>query len=430
MSDEKYPALGFDPARGNVATVRNLASQMSDTATYAGEAHEVLVSVQDKQDVWKGPASRAFADKLGDLPGYLDSAHSSLKKAGKALSTWGDQLEQHQKRAGELEEAAKKAIAEAEQADAAAQKANAEANTPVMHDGSPGAVQAAQSQVDEKAQAASAANRAAGAAWDRVDGIRRQAQQLMETWNQDGAACAEQLNRAAELAPDKGFFESIGDALAGAGDWVMDHLGEIGDVAGMISAVAGALSFIPVLAPFTGPIALAAGGVALAAHGGEMVKEGKWDEPSAWVGLGADMLGVLPGVGAAAKGGGLTVDLMQGLNVSDSVAGGARLAMDTMQEVPKASTAAAWAGDKVSGLVGGNADTIAKSLEGTLNVAFQTPSTIEAFAGEGSTGALKDGSGYAAAATAANTSLREWETTGNSIKGLGSSLSSFTRALG
>src|SRR5690606_26551410 len=178
------------------------------------------------------------------------------------------------------EEAAKKASAEAEQADAAAQKANAEANTPVMHDGSPGAVQAAQSQVDEKAQAASAANRAAGAAWDRVDGIRRQAQQLMETWNQDGAACAEQLNRAAELAPDKGFFESIGDALAGAGDWVMDHLGEIGDVAGMISAVAGALSFIPVLAPFTGPIALAAGGVALAAHGGEMVKEGKWDEPS------------------------------------------------------------------------------------------------------------------------------------------------------
>src|SRR5690606_40798562 len=113
-----------------------------------------------------------------------------------------------------------------------------------------------------------------------------------------------------------------------------------------------------------------------------------------------------------------------------SVAGVARLAMDTSQAVPKASTAASWAGDKVSGLVCGNADTIAKSLEGTLNVAFQTPSTIEAFAGEGSTGALKDGSGYAAAATAANTSLREWETTGNSIKGLGSSLSSFTRALG
>ncbi|WP_158056901.1 hypothetical protein [Saccharomonospora sp. CUA-673] len=51
MSEGKYPALGFDPARGNVGTVRELASQMSDTATYAGEAHEVLVSVQQNKDV-------------------------------------------------------------------------------------------------------------------------------------------------------------------------------------------------------------------------------------------------------------------------------------------------------------------------------------------------------------------------------------------
>ncbi|MFD2399479.1 WXG100 family type VII secretion target [Prauserella oleivorans] len=150
MSAANYPALGFDPARGNVGTVRNLAKQMSDTATYAREAHEVLRSIESKKDVWTGEASRAFAERLGELPGYVDSAHTSLRDAGKALNTWGDRLEAHQKRARELEEQARQAIDAAEQADAAAQHANASANTPVMHDGSPASVSAAQRRCSRK----------------------------------------------------------------------------------------------------------------------------------------------------------------------------------------------------------------------------------------------------------------------------------------
>ncbi|OLT45128.1 hypothetical protein BJF85_01555 [Saccharomonospora sp. CUA-673] len=325
----------------------------------------------------------------------------------------------------------KRAKEGAEQADAAAQQANASANTPVMHDGSPASAQAAQSQVNQKAEAAAAANRAAGEAWGKVEQIRRQAEQLMETWNQDGATCAEALNRAAELAPDKGFFESIGDAFASAGDWVMDHLGEIGDVAGMISAVAGALSFIPVLAPVTGPIALAAGGIALAAHGGEMVKEGKWDEPSAWVGLGADALGVLPGVGAVSKGLATATDSLQVVDgLAPAAMSGGKVMLQEAGKVAEPAKLMGAFGEKMAGSVGGNADTIAKVTQNTLSLGGQVPSGLDMAIGNETTGAAKDVAGYAGGGLAGVQSVGEWGNAGSALKDLGGSLGDFARAVG
>jgi uncharacterized protein YukE len=87
MSDADFLALGFDPARGNVTTVRDLATQLTDTSTYAKEAYDVLKSVQDKKDVWTGNAAEAFAGKLDQLPEYLEKSHTSLDLAGTALST-------------------------------------------------------------------------------------------------------------------------------------------------------------------------------------------------------------------------------------------------------------------------------------------------------------------------------------------------------
>lgn len=94
MADD-FSALGFDPARGNVGTVRDLAKQMTDTGKYANEAFEVLKGVKDKQEIWTGTAARAFTDRLGPLPEYLDKSQESLTKAGTALSTWSDKLEAH-----------------------------------------------------------------------------------------------------------------------------------------------------------------------------------------------------------------------------------------------------------------------------------------------------------------------------------------------
>ncbi|NKQ52992.1 hypothetical protein HFP15_08875 [Amycolatopsis sp. K13G38] len=426
-----YPALGFDPARGNVGTVRELAKQMTDTGGYAREAHRVLKSVQDKKDVWTGDAAKAFRDKLGDLPGYLDDAHVSLEDAGKALTSWSDRLEAHQRRARELEQQAKQAIAAAEQADAAARTASAKADTPIAYNANdPAAAQSAQQQAQANAEAVDQANQAAGAAWAKVDDIRRQAQDLRDRWEDDAGVCADALNRAAERAPEKGFFESIGDAFSSAGDWVMNNLGAIGDVAGIVSAVAGALSFIPVLAPVTGPIALAAGGVALLAHGGEMVKEGKWTEPSAWVGLGTDMLGVLPGVGAVSKGMSAATDSLQMVDgLSTAATTGGRVILQEAGDVAKPAKLFTSLGNKVADTIGGNPDTIAKATQNTLNLGAQAPVAADLIVGNDTTKTAKDATGYAAGAVASGQSVGEWGKAATGIVGLGNSLSNFARAL-
>lgn len=112
----EYPNLGFDPARGNVATVRILAEQITDTGTYAKEAYEAIQAVRENRDVWTGEAARAFAGRLGELPNYLDDARSSMEIAGKALTAWSDDLERHQREARLLEEEARTAIAAANEA--------------------------------------------------------------------------------------------------------------------------------------------------------------------------------------------------------------------------------------------------------------------------------------------------------------------------
>lgn len=312
MSGGTYPSLGFDPARGDVAGVRSVAKQLGDTATYSREAHEVLMSVKNQKDVWQGEAAKAFADGLGELPKYLDDAHTSLRDAGKALSTWGDRLQEHQREATRLEEQARRALQDYEAKTKAAE----------------GARNAAQQNADnpEMRDAATQKINAANDAWDEVEAIRRKAADLQDTWEDDARSCAEKLNEAAEKAPNKAFFESFGELFDDAGKWFKDHLGDIGDIAGIVSAVAGALAFIPVLAPVAGPVALIAGGVALAAHGADMAVNAKFDDPNAWVSVGGDVLGLVPGVGAISK----------GFNAASDVVAGA----DRMVDVTRATGAA------------------------------------------------------------------------------------------
>ena len=401
MGDEQYPSLGFDPARGNVGTVRALARQMTDTGTYAKEAHDALRSVQHNKDVWTGNAAKAFSEKLGDLPGYLDDAHASLEQAGEALKAWSHRLEGHQKHARELEDQARQAIFAAEQADAAAQQA--------------------------RPDAAEQANQAAASAWDKVVEICRHAADLRDVWEDDARICSEALNEAGDRAPDTGFFDALGDAAG----WVTDHLGVIGDVAGVISAVAGVLAFIPVLAPVAGPLALIAGGVALAAHGAEMVAEDKWDEPNAWVGLGGDFLGVLPGVGAVSKGMSAATDtlhVVDGLGTAAST--GTRAFLAEAGQVAEPAKMFAALGKKAEATLGGNADTIAKAVQNTTSLGVQAPVVADNVIGGETTENIKDGVGYGAGAVAAGQSVGEWSKVGTGLSQLGSSLSDFARAVG
>ncbi|SFP77181.1 hypothetical protein SAMN05421810_103365 [Amycolatopsis arida] len=395
MSDADFPALGFDPARGDVGRVREIATELSGTGRYAGEAYDVLRSIQDKRDVWTGDAATAFVEKLGELPGFLEGARDSMTSAGSALSIWADRLEAHQRRARELEERARKAIAAAEQADVAARQASAVANRPIAYDANdPAAAQAAERRAQANATAAADANRAAGAAWANVEDLRREAENLRHRWEDDARICAEALNEAAGGAPDSGLFDDIGDFVNDAGEWLAENLG---DIAGIVSAIAGVLAFIPVLTPIMAPIALGTGALALAAHGTEMIVEGKWDDPMAWAELGGDLVGLVPGLGAAtdgvatamrvASGAEKTIDVTRvGLSgmaetASEAIYTGAKVFGDDMA---KPSMAAQWVAQKAMGAnplidtaeMSAMTANVAKALEGGANVSLQIPQGI------------------------------------------------------
>jgi len=78
-------------------------------------------------------------------------------------------------------------------------------------------------------------------------------------------------------------------------------LGQVGDIAGAVGAVAGGLALIPVLTPFAAPVALLAGATALVAHGVDMVATDSYDDPNAWIGLGGDAVGLVPGARAVGE---------------------------------------------------------------------------------------------------------------------------------
>ncbi|MGH3622488.1 MAG: hypothetical protein ACRDQ5_11960, partial [Sciscionella sp.] len=354
------------------------------------------------------------------LPAMLNDTQQSLRDAGKALDGWRSTLVRHQETAIKLENEARRALGNAEQADA-------RASTPIAYDANnEAAARAAHNAATKVAEAAEQA-------WNTVEEIRKRAQDLMDCWEDDASAVEDKLSNATDVAP--GFWDAVGDAFADLGNLIMDNLGEIGDVAGMVAAVAGALSLVPGLNFLAAPVALAAGGVALLAHGAEMVKEGKWGDISAWVGLGTDALGMLPLVGPAAKG---MADAATSLQVVDGLSTaaytGARtfgheagIAMSKMADPAEMFTGF---GNRVAGTLGGNPEVIAKAAQGGAGIVMQAPTAADMAIGNDTSHTAKDAGGWVSGGIAARQSASEW---GDAAEGTGeawASIKSFARAVG
>ncbi|OLT48363.1 hypothetical protein BJF85_12570 [Saccharomonospora sp. CUA-673] len=242
MAVDQYPCIGYDPARGNVATLEQLAKELTETAEYAGEAREALASVKRNEDIWNGPAAAKFAENIEDLPGYLGDADESMRKAGAALEQWSGDLSRLKERAQRIEAELREALEKERQAQAEAQHANQQAVQAASHFGEGGGSM-------ESAQRASQAAKDATAA---VEELRRRAEALRDRWEDLSGECAKALREAADHAPEKGFWEGIGDMIAGS-------LETIADIAGIVSAIAGVLSFVPGLNAIAAPVAIISG---------------------------------------------------------------------------------------------------------------------------------------------------------------------------
>ncbi len=200
------------------------------------------------------------------------------------------------------------------------------------------------------------------------------------------------------------------------GGWFTDQLGAIGDIAGIVSAVAGALAFIPVLTPVMGPIAIGAGVVALGAHGADMVVNEKWDDPDAWVSIGGDVLGVIPGVGAISKGmdaaGGVVagvdkivdvtrvggaLDNVAATGYDAMVAGGRAFADEAAAASADASRLFQWVGDATIGPFSSQADEVAKAMQSSVNLSLQVPNAVGLSDTSDATSEAKSAAGMASA---------------------------------
>jgi hypothetical protein len=264
MSVRDFPALGFDPAPGDLAGVTDLAGKYRVVSRDLAEANVSLREIVTKQGVWQGEASEAFTRRVGPLPGYLDSAAKAMGQAADALETWCHDLGDLQKRAADLEARAEAAARAAEQA-----RANPDlalANRTFQDQPS---LQIAQRLLDN---AGEQLENAIGG----CQNVQDAAKQLLTEHTDAAGRVAELLRKAKELAPDEpDLLDKLGDAVGGAladlsntladsvdevWNFVQDHaevISKVSDVVGDIGNALGVLSdFVP------DPVGMAVGVVA------------------------------------------------------------------------------------------------------------------------------------------------------------------------
>lgn len=297
-----YPALGFDPAPGAVNSVATLALGFDQVATKLDAAYGALTGIGRSGGIWQGEAAESFRDTVGELPGYLDKARTSLGGASTVLQQWSNDLSSMQRTAARYEEAAARAAQQLEQA-----RSNPDLNLAGQFFADEVSLRQAQARLDAAVSTLTAAQ-------DELDAIRRQAQRLLAQHADLAAAVASALARAKDDAPEEpGFFDRIGDALSSLGkavedlaadvwQWVRDHADTIKKIGDVLSAVGTVLSIAAVVigpVPVVGQVVIAAAvgvnGAALAAHG--LAKAAGANV--GWSTLAFDAVGMIPGGGVA-----------------------------------------------------------------------------------------------------------------------------------
>ncbi|MYW00197.1 putative T7SS-secreted protein [Streptomyces sp. SID3343] len=316
-TDADYPALGFDPAPGNVEAMGTLVDTLTRVGTQLQQTEEVMTSI-GKSGMWEGDAAKGFGDNLGPIPKYLADGRDSISKASTQLHSWQSQLGAFQTKAKDFEAqaaAAKRALLTA--------KDSPDFQLAGKHFDTDAALHDAEAKLKG---AQDALNKAQGS----LDSIIDQAKRLRDEHDRIAEEIARIIRDAASGAPNKpGMWDKIKGAVANLGEkmknlaknigqWIKDNADVInrvcdviGDIGAGLQIVGIALAATGIAAPLGGALlGIGAGfsGVALVGHAATLAAGGggSWKE---WgPRLLGDTLGVLPGVGAI-KGGAKALQL-------------------------------------------------------------------------------------------------------------------------
>lgn len=294
MTSTDFPALGFDPAPGNLGSLDELTGKLDSAKRSLDSAHAVLSRIGKEGGTWEGDAASAFARNVGDLPKYVSDSRDAMREAVTQLRSWHSALSSYQTKGRQYESeaaAAKQTVAvrQTEQERAVRAYNNAAASPDLRLAGTIYSDQAelnsAQARIDAAGERLNQADATLDNARSRLDAatgeleaIVKKAEHLLDEHQDEAQDVADRIRRATDKAPGSGFWEGVGDFFTDLGhgiqEWCTKHadlLKEIGDWLSIASAILGVASLLTLWCPpLSGALALAGAGAslgALATHG-------------------------------------------------------------------------------------------------------------------------------------------------------------------
>jgi hypothetical protein len=305
-----YPYLGWNPVPGDVGEIQVLAAKIKKSAAALDDAHQRVKRLLGESDYWEGDAAKAFREALGgELPTYLMNANHSLDKAAKQLNNWHDDLSGYQETAKKYDGAAREQKASLSTAKSNYETAqrNPDLKLANQHFDTKEALDDAQARLDKANKEVTNASKAVDNAQKALDDIITKAKELETTHSDQSSVIAKGLNDATDkLAPkEPGWLSkalnSVGETLENIGSWLKEHAGTIGAIAGLLALIPGPWS----------PALLAVSVVCSAVQLGNDIQGGALQDLAHWppnmntlgaaTSIGGDVLGMLPGVGVAAR---------------------------------------------------------------------------------------------------------------------------------
>lgn len=250
MTDYDFPALGFDPAPGNLERLRSTTETTRQYADTLGRHRDGMQRLHT--DSWKGGAAEAFRSQAKDLPRDLGRAHDAHRAVADALGTYLEALTNGTQRGRDLEQQAAEALRRQQNAQQTASQL--------------GSMQVATDDPRRpqlEAQYAQAGRDAQQFA-DQLAQLRAQAKTLFGTMQQEADRAAQRVQTASDAPYEvPAWWQRALDAVK---NWIRKNanvLKGISNTLKWVSAVAALLSFIPVVGVVFAGIAMTAAVVAL-----------------------------------------------------------------------------------------------------------------------------------------------------------------------
>ncbi|MFF9622045.1 putative T7SS-secreted protein [Streptomyces griseosporeus] len=297
MTAQTYDALGFDPAPGVPATVRQLVTALTSVSKQLHDAHATLSKLGRPDAEWVGEAASAFAKKTGSLPKYLSDGHTSLLDAAHALHGWETRLTDFQALARRYEHEA-----------AVARKAlkDAQGNPDLKLAGrtfdTDAELQDAQRRLDHAVKRVNDAS-------DELNAVIKKAKELLGDHEAAARAAAEAIRKAADVAPDESLLDKLKDLLTAitdkvaelAGDlwdWIKKHADTIYKIGDWLGYASAACDILAVVFSETIVGAVIFEGIGMVLNGGALLFHGVgWAagaKKGSWTDIGLDLVGFVP----------------------------------------------------------------------------------------------------------------------------------------